>query len=182
MCKSSTATFRLNTGGFTGGVVDAKVKSYEGENKLSFTYSVQRDEWEEFHLTEDDVNSADKWRGVYTPDYEKATFKINAMQAITDDIGMTIGLSRRQSEFAQEYENDADVLTHIQYGDEIDSLMGRITGNIGGFDGGCVVSLRQSFARWIDVDDIYGCVRGKNMKALDLPLKATRHSTTGRCR
>ena len=126
-------------GGFTGGVVDAKLRSYRGDNKLSFTYSVQRDEWEEFHITEDDINSADKWRGVYTPDYEKAALKINASQALTDDIGITIGLSRRQSDFAQEYEDDADIFRQIRYSDQIDSLMSRLTGTVAGFDSGLSV-------------------------------------------
>ena len=129
-------------GGFTGGVVDAKMKSYVGEDKFSVTYSMQRDEWEEFHVTEDDVTSQDKWRGVYTPDYEKSTIKINATQAITDDIGITLGISKRQSEFSQEYENDAGTINQIYYMDEIDSVMSRINGNVGGFDAG--LSLRYT--------------------------------------
>ena len=123
-------------GGFTGGVVDAKLKTPKGDNKLSITYSAQRDEWEEFHVTEDDITSADKWRGVYTPDYEKSTLKVNAVRALTDDVGITLSLSKRQSDFAQEYENDADVITHIRNSDEIDNLMGRLTGKLGGFNVG----------------------------------------------
>ena len=129
-------------GGFTGGVVDAKMKSYEGENRLSVTYSMQRDEWEEFHVTEDDITSRDKYRGVYTPDYEKSTIKINATQAITDDIGITLGISKRQSEFLQEYEDDTDTINQIYYADEIDSVMSKISGNVGGFDAG--LSLRYT--------------------------------------
>ena len=129
-------------GGFTGGVVNAKLKSYGGENELSVRYSMQRDEWEEFHITEEDISSADKWRGVYTPDYEKASYKINAQQAITEDIGMTLGISRRHSDFAQEYEDDADVIRHIRYNDEIDSVMSRITAPVAGFDAG--LSLRYT--------------------------------------
>lgn len=121
-------------GGFTGGVVDAKMKSYEGEDRFSVTYSMQRDEWEEFHVTEDDITSNDKWRGVYTPDYEKSTIKINASQAITDDIGITLGISKRQSEFLQEYEDDTDTINQIYYSDEIDSVMSKISGSVGGFD------------------------------------------------
>ena len=126
-------------GGFTGGVVDAKLKSYAGENSVSVRYSVQKDEWEEFHITEDDISSADKWRGVYTPDYEKASYKINATRSLTDDIGMTLGLSHRHSDFAQEYEDDADVLRHIRYNDEINSVMSRITAPVAGFDAGLSV-------------------------------------------
>ena len=121
-------------GGFTGGVVDAKLKSSKGENRLSVTYSVQRDEWEEFHITEDDISSADKWRGVYTPDYEKSSLKFNLVRALTDDIGVTLGLSKRQSEFAQEYEDDTDTLNQIWHSDAIDSLLGRLDGTVAGFD------------------------------------------------
>ena len=129
-------------GGFTGGVVDAKVKSYRGENNVSIVYSVQRDEWEEFHITEDDISSADKWRGVYTPDYEKSSLKFNMVRALTDDIGITLGLSKRQSEFAQEYEDDTDTLNQIYHSDEISGFLGRLTGEVGGFDS--AFSLRYS--------------------------------------
>ena len=123
-------------GGFTGGVVDAKLKSPRGENRLSLAYSVQRDEWEEFHLTEDDISSADKWRGVYTPDYVKSALKFRMVRALTDGVGLTLGLSKRQSEFAQEYEDDADILNQIWHSDEIDSVLGRLTGDVAGFDAG----------------------------------------------
>lgn len=129
-------------GGFTGGVVDAKLKSYEGENKLSVRYSMQRDEWEEFHITEDDLSAADYWRGVYTPDYEKASYKINTQQALGEDIGLTLGISRRYSDFAQQYEDDADVIRHIRHNDQIDSVMSKVTAPIAGFDAG--LSLRYT--------------------------------------
>lgn len=121
-------------GGFTGGVVNAKLKTAQGDDEMSVTYSMQRDEWEEFHLTEDDISSADKWRGVYTPDYEKSTLKFNMVRTLTNDMGITLGLSKRQSEFAQEYEDDADILNQIWHSDEIDSLLGRLTGDVAGFD------------------------------------------------
>lgn len=126
-------------GGFTGGVVDANLKSYEGENKVAIRYGMQRDEWEKFHITEDDISTADKYRGVYTPDYEKENFKINVQQALTDEVGMTLGISRRHSNFAQEYENDADIQQYIRYNDEINSVLSRLTAPVGGFDAGLSV-------------------------------------------
>ena len=123
-------------GGFTGGVVSAAIKSYQGENTFSWHFGMQRDEWEEFHITEDDITSNDRFNGVYTPDYQKTNFGISLQQGLGDNLGLTLGLTRRQSRFAQQYENDADVLQMVEYEDHIDNLMGRLDTKLGNTDAG----------------------------------------------
>lgn len=124
-------------GGFTGGVVSATVKSYEGEDTFSWHFGMQRDEWEEFHITEDDLGTAaDRYNGTYTPDYQKTNFGISMQQGLGDNLGLTLGLTRRQSRFAQQYEDDTDTLRMIEYEDHIDNLMGRLDTRLGNTDAG----------------------------------------------
>ena len=129
-------------GGFTGGVVASELKSYKGENSFSFTYGLQKDEWEEFHVSEEDITTADKYRGVYTPDYEKANYGISLQSGITENVGLTLGIKRRTSVFAQEYEDDTDTLRMIDYEDNIDNVVGRIDVDMDDFNYG--LSFRYS--------------------------------------
>lgn len=129
-------------GGFTGGVVSAQIKSYQGEDTFSWHFGMQRDEWEEFHVSEDDITSNDRYNGVYTPDYQKTNFGLSMQQGLGNNLGLTLGLTRRQSRFAQEYEDDADVLNMIEYEDHIDNLMGRLDTKLGNTDAG--LSFRYS--------------------------------------
>ena len=123
-------------GGFTGGVVSATVKSYQGEDTFSWHLGMQRDEWEEFHVTEDDIVTADRYNGNYTPDYQKTNFGISMQQGLGDNLGLTLGLTRRQSRYAQEYEDDTDTVRMIEYEDHIDNLMGRLDTRLGNSDAG----------------------------------------------
>ena len=50
-------------GGFTGGVVSAQIKSYQGDDTFSWHFGLQRDEWEEFHINEEDISSVDRFSG-----------------------------------------------------------------------------------------------------------------------
>ena len=124
-------------GGFTGGVVSAKVKSYQGDDTFSWHFGMQRDEWEEFHVSEDDITSNDRFNGVYTPDYQKTNFGISMQQGLGANLGLTLGLTRRQSRFAQEYEvGRTDIVRMVEYEDHIDNLMGRLDTKLGNTDAG----------------------------------------------
>ena len=129
-------------GGFTGGVVAAELKSYGGIDKFSFTYGLQRDDWEKFHVTEDDISVADKYRAVYTPDYEKANYGLSMQYGVTEDIGLTLSFNRRTSVFAQEFEDDADIIRMIEYEDSINNLVGKVDTKFGEYD--LAVSFRYS--------------------------------------
>ncbi|MCY3885787.1 MAG: TonB-dependent receptor plug domain-containing protein [Gammaproteobacteria bacterium] len=129
-------------GGFTGGVVASELKSYKGEDMFSFTYQLQRDDWEKFHVTEDDISVADKYRAVYTPDYEKANYRLSVQYGITEDLGLTLSFNRRTSVFGQEFEDDADIIRLIDYEDSINNLVGKVNTTIGEYD--LEVSFRYS--------------------------------------
>ncbi|MYF08999.1 MAG: TonB-dependent receptor plug domain-containing protein [Rhodospirillaceae bacterium] len=123
-------------GGFTGGVVKAQVKSYQGENTFSWHFGMQRDEWEEFHINPDDVTANERYNGVYTPDYQKSNYGFTLQRGLGDNLGLTLGVTRRQSRFAQEYEDDADIVRMVEYEDHIDNLMGRLDTKLGNTDAG----------------------------------------------
>ena len=123
--------------GFTGGVVSAQIKSYQGDDTFSWHIGMQRDEWEEFHVTEDDITVQDKFNAVYTPDYQKTNFGFSLQQGLRDNLGLTLGVTRRQSRFAQEYElQGTDILRMLEYEDQIDNIMGRIDTKLGNTEAG----------------------------------------------
>ena len=124
-------------GGFTGGVVSAQVKSYQGEDTFSWHYGLQRDEWEKFHISEEDVRPNERFAGLYTPDYQKTNFGISLQQGLGENLGLTLGITRRQSRFGQEYEvSRTDIVRMIEYEDRIDNLMGRLSTRLGNNDVG----------------------------------------------
>jgi len=115
-------------GGFTGGVVDARVKRYQGEDFLSLRYGIQRDEWESFHIDEDDeedFESADGIGADYTPDYRKDNYSLTAQQGLGDRSGLTLSASRRSSRFLQTYTDETDTEYRKYYDDWIDNVLAR---------------------------------------------------------
>ena len=129
-------------GGFTGGVVAVETKEYTDFNRYSVNFGLQKSEWENFHLSEDDITSADRFRAVYTPDYTKSNFGFSVLQSLNDDTGVFFGINRRTSTFGQQYEDDADILRMIDYEDHIDNVMGGINTKIDDIDVG--VSFRYA--------------------------------------
>lgn len=120
-------------GGFTGGVVSSDLKSYSGENKVSFTWGLQKDEWESFHVSEDDISSADRYSAVYTPDYEKSNYKLSLQWGFKGgDDGITLGITNRYSRFAQQFEDDTDTIRLLDYEDNIRNVVGKLNMTIFG--------------------------------------------------
>lgn len=119
-------------GGFTGGVVSADLKAYDGDDKISFKWGLQRDEWESFHVSEDDITAADRYSAVYTPDYEKSNYKLSFQWGLWDGVGITLGITNRHSTFAQEFEDDTDTIRLLDYEDRIQNVVGKLSVVIGG--------------------------------------------------
>ena len=135
-------------GGFTGGVVAAELKPYGGENTVSLGYSLRRDEWEEFHVTEDDVSVADYYRAAYTPDYRKSHWSIGLQRGI-GDLGLSLSISRRLSTFAQRYDKryhiDRRETQYLDYEDVIENVLGKVDTEVNGTTVG--VSFRHARRR-----------------------------------
>lgn len=140
-------------GGFTGGVVAAKLKRHDGEDHLEMRFGLKRDEWESFHVdtTEDgepDIGGADYYSALYIPDYFKPNMHISMRRGV-GDVGISLGVSRRRSRFMQQYEKRYHVgrreVQQIRYQDQIDNVVGRIDGTLAGNEVG--LSLRYSKRR-----------------------------------
>lgn len=126
-------------GGFTGGVIAAEFKRYEGVDLVGLGYSLRRDEWEEFHVTEGDLTAADYYRAAYTPDYRKSHVVLGVLHGF-GDVGVALSASRRLSTFSQRYTKryhiDRQVEQFMEYDDGIDNLAGRIDTKFGTTDVG----------------------------------------------
>lgn len=112
-------------GGFTGGVVSAKMKRYDGNDFVDLRYGIQRDEWESFHVDAADLEefaNADSYTAEFTPIYRKDSYNLSAQQGLTEHSGLTLGLSRRSSSFLQT-EPDGD---STYFNDRIDNLHARV--------------------------------------------------------
>ncbi|MBA4502940.1 TonB-dependent receptor plug domain-containing protein [Marinobacterium marinum] len=112
-------------GGFTGGVVNARMKRYDGHDFVDLRYGLQRDEWESFHVDPRDLDkfqNAGSYNAKFTPIYHKDSYHFSAQQGLTERSGMTLGMSRRTSDFRQT-EPDGD---QIDFNDRIDNLHARL--------------------------------------------------------
>ncbi|BFU60029.1 MULTISPECIES: TonB-dependent receptor plug domain-containing protein [Rodentibacter] len=94
-------------GGFTGGAVVAKTRQYSGKNGVKLNYRTTRSSWAKLHA---DTDLQDKLNSIlpdatlqatYQPKYKKQFFNVVAEQALTDNLGVVIGLSRRGSNIQQ---------------------------------------------------------------------------------
>ena len=121
-------------GGFTGGVVAADLKRYDGRNSVSLGYSLRRDEWEEFHVTEDDLSANDYYNAGYTPDYRRSHVRVGIQRGI-GDLGLSLSASRRLSTFAQRYDklfySGKNEPRELSYEDVIDNVLARLDMDLG---------------------------------------------------
>lgn len=122
--------------GFTGGVIDARLKKYGGTDSARIRYGLQRDEWESFHVDPDSLTASDYYNRTYTPEYRKESYDLSLEQGLSDDLGLTLGMSHRTSRYVQTYENGADELIDTWYDESIDNLLGRIDTRLGSYDVG----------------------------------------------
>ncbi|WP_175404959.1 TonB-dependent receptor [Marinomonas sp. FW-1] len=127
--KVYSSNIPVEYGGFMGGVIDARLKRYDGEDSVSIKYGLSKDAWEKFHFDEKEAEEfygADSIDGAYTPEYKKQNYSITALKSLSDKVGSTLTISRKTSEFRQQYENRADEVKSIYYNDTIDNMMARI--------------------------------------------------------
>ncbi|MGC9423547.1 TonB-dependent receptor plug domain-containing protein [Vibrio sp.] len=101
---SSDVPARL--GGFTGGAVVAETRQYSGEDQVKLRYRTTQSSWASMKVDEpakDLVNQAvpNGFNADFQPKYHKEFFSVMAEHALTDDIGMVIGFSRRDSDIEQ---------------------------------------------------------------------------------
>ncbi|HGY9578413.1 TonB-dependent receptor plug domain-containing protein [Vibrio harveyi] len=101
-----TSDVPVSLGGFTGGAVVAETRQYSGENRVKLRYRGTQSDWASIHI-DDHVKAATESLeplgadATYQPKYKKNFFSVMAEQALTDDVGMVLGFSRRDSDIQQ---------------------------------------------------------------------------------
>lgn len=100
-------------GGFTGGAVVSETLNYSGMDNLSLNYRTTNNSWGSTQV-DDTVKSQYKnpklngYTADFQPKYQKDFVNMVLEQGITDELGMVIGISRRDSTIQQSQVVDKD--------------------------------------------------------------------------
>ncbi len=118
-------------GRFNGGVVDARLRRFSGENHLKFDYR-----WNTSNMTRQRVSPGqeNKWtqgEPGFTPRWQKRFYSVVADIAVNDKAGMVLAMSHRQSRIAR-WGLSADdagksLRTPNNYRDRIDNFLGKFS-------------------------------------------------------
>jgi len=93
-------------GGFTGGAVVSESLNYSGMDNLSLNYRTTNNSWASMQV-DDTVKSQynnpklDGYTAEFQPKYKKNFVNIVLEQGLTDELGMVVGISRRDSNIQQ---------------------------------------------------------------------------------
>jgi hypothetical protein len=95
-------------GGFTGGVVKAKTRSYSGQNEFGISHRITKDSWTEFHIDEDLLTEFGEGAaqivtgtpGEFQPNFDKSETSISGATRI-GNFGVFVGFSEKSSEITQ---------------------------------------------------------------------------------
>ncbi|WP_373958431.1 TonB-dependent receptor plug domain-containing protein [Vibrio gigantis] len=121
-----TSNVPAHLGGFTGGAINATTKKYSGEDRVRLSYRTTQSDWAEMkvdsNIKSDVENATPNGYGAdFQPDYKKNFFSVMAEQSLTDDIGMVVGFSRRESDIGQKRlinkAGDTDFRDHTRQSD-----------------------------------------------------------------
>ena len=92
-------------GGFTGGVVDTQTRRWSGENHFNVFVRGTRSGWSEEVVDPDlHVNSGDASMarpGQFQTDFDKTTYGFTGEFGISDNLGLVVGYTRRESKIPQ---------------------------------------------------------------------------------
>ena len=99
------ANIPASLGGFTGGVVDAEPLSYSGVNSTSVRYRTTGSSWASMKVDDsydrDNKTMPDRYTSQFQPDYDKSFYSLITQQGLTDNLGVVLGVSRRDSDIKQ---------------------------------------------------------------------------------
>ncbi|KAB0289977.1 TonB-dependent receptor [Vibrio fortis] len=124
--EAYTSNVPAHLGGFTGGAINATTKKYSGEDRVRLRYRTTQSDWAEMQVDSNiksDVENAtpNGYGADFQPDYKKNFFSVMAEQSLTDDIGMVVGFSRRESDISQKRlinkAGDTDFRDHTRQSD-----------------------------------------------------------------
>lgn len=109
-------------GGFTGGVVKATTRSYQGSNAFNISYRTTGDHWTQFHIDEQQLSKFEEGAGQlptgtpneFQPTFDKHEFTLSGASRI-GDIGVFAGFSERRSKTVQKRAAELALMTDMDY-------------------------------------------------------------------
>jgi hypothetical protein len=93
-----TEAISAEYGGFTGGVIDAKLKDARRDRwHFLAKYRYTKDDWAKFHLTDDQKNTDKSVSASYQPEFTKYEYTISADGPVSDHLGLMLSYGKQHS-------------------------------------------------------------------------------------
>jgi hypothetical protein len=104
---AQTENIGAEYGGFTGGVVDAKLKDARMDRwHIMTNFRYTKDSWAKFHLTDTQQNTNQSITPDYQPEFNKYEYTISADGPINDNVGALISYGEQHSKIPRWSEYD----------------------------------------------------------------------------
>lgn len=109
-------------GGFTGGVIKAKTRGYQGENTFSVSHRMTKDSWTEFHIDKAQLANFEEGAaqlptgtpGKFQPNFDKSETSLSGTFR-AGDIGFFVGYSEKRSEITQKRTSELATMSDFEY-------------------------------------------------------------------
>lgn len=120
----------IEYGGFTGGVVDARLKRAGEENKFRISYG-----WTGSNLTRQKISEGyekqwEKGEPGYTPDWRKKDLLLSSELRLTENVGLTLSGSRRKSDISRYHVVEKDQRNYQEqskFADQVDNILAKLS-------------------------------------------------------
>ena len=118
-------------GQFNGGVVDAKLRKFSGDDKLKISFRTSRDNWTKEHINSRDRESYEAGGNgstkVYSPNFTKYFYTISGDKQLTDTLGFTVGFSHRESNMNRYSQGNQNIKIRHENTDQINTFLTKLT-------------------------------------------------------
>lgn len=109
-------------GGFTGGVLRATTRGYQGQNSVNLSYRTTRDNWTQFHIDERQLSNfeegaAQRVTGTpneFQPDFDKHELSLSGATRV-GQVGIFAGVSERRASTTQKRTAEIAALSDMNY-------------------------------------------------------------------
>lgn len=109
-------------GGFTGGVVKATTRGYQGKTRFSVSHRMTKDSWTEFHIDEAQLANFEEGAaqlptgtpGKFQPNFDKSETSLSGTFR-AGDIGFFVGYSEKRSEVTQKRTAEYILVSDFDY-------------------------------------------------------------------
>lgn len=118
-------------GEFNGGVVDAQLGRFSGNDKLKLSYRTTRSSWNNEYIKDSQKSSyqsgGNGTTNVYSPNYRKNFYSISFDKKVTDTFGFIGGISHRESTTTRKSQIGTSYYQNNKNTDSIDTFLGKMS-------------------------------------------------------